>query len=165
MKVDRSVEHGIEKELEREHDSAQARASEVRELREAAGKAEELVSKAQRDVQQSQAESRAVQEQCKELQAALESVRAELAQERSSSREHMQLKLMLEQELGETKAERKKWEEKQAVLERAHVKDMMQLKEEQSQLREDGIDSLRQVCCDVGFRAQGLRRGQRPTVV
>jgi hypothetical protein len=31
----------------------------------------------------------------------------------------------MDEELGETKAEREKWQQKKAILERAHIKDMM----------------------------------------
>jgi len=51
----------------------------------------------------------------------------------------------MDEEVGETKAEREKWQQKRAILERAHIKDMMQLKEQQAELREDDIINFRAV--------------------
>ena len=47
--------------------------------------------------------------------------------------------------MGETKAEREKWQQKRAILERAHIKDMIELQEQQAELREDDMINFRAV--------------------
>ena len=137
-----------ERRLKLEQASGEARDVQLKELKGSKEQADALIAKAHKEaLDKSQAQVLAAEARCRDMQAELDTARAELAAERANTREHKSaaetLKSIMDEELGETKAEREKWMQKKAILERAHIKDMMELKEQQAELRESDMVNFR----------------------
>ena len=96
------------------------------------------------------------------MQAEIATAHAELAKERMNTREHKSaaetMKSIMDEELGETKAEREKWMQKKAILERAHIKDMTELKEQQEGLRESDLANFRALLKEEQDKLQILEK-------
>ena len=119
--------------------------------------------KAHRDaLDKSQAQLVAAEARIKELQEEIDIAHAELAKERMNTLEHKSaaetMKSIMDEELGETKAEREKWMQKKAILERAHIKDMTELKEQQEGLRESDLANFRALLREEQGKLQILEK-------
>mmetsp|Transcript_65683 Transcript_65683/g.106484 ORF Transcript_65683/g.106484 Transcript_65683/m.106484 type:complete len:490 (-) Transcript_65683:227-1696(-) len=140
----------LEQLLQLERSGAEAGKEQIKQLKGLQSKSEEIVSKAHREaLGKSQTQTLASQAHCNKIQLELDSTRAQLAEEKRGHSEQRSaaetLRSIMEEEVGETKAEREKWQQKRAILERAHIKDMIELQEQQAELREDDMINFRAV--------------------